>query len=379
MGETKVFLSNLARRLARWLGDQPIVMWFTDPPRLKTRDREEVIALITVPLLAVAVVVAGGVAINGHSSVVSPPIAEADDDAVSKKIPPVDIVVDDELEEFHSAARYLSNLEEYRNAITQLRLDDESQEQRVAEVLGWLEVREWEFVGEFEGDVCFRYEDRVECVNSEMFESLATAGQQYAASHPEGIGLCFDWFDDVCMSGDWFDSRMAFDEAITATVSYVITGSQSREENPNNLDTSPTYEASRLATITDPDFFSANEWEEITRILFPDRPPGELRVSPNTEGEGFCIGTEFDGDCFASQEALDRAMSELQQAYRDGTCSGWATGSDGISVCTAIWVGNWPNHTSMPLGEALCDNNTGRCELIPNTDRTCLYNCSITR
>lgn len=367
--------------MTAWLAEQPLAMIFSDHVRLKAMDRERAIALITIPILALALVVGASFNLNGGPPTASSPPVQEEEDAMSAKTSPsVDMPeASQEPEEFHSLARYMENLEVFRNAIRQLELSDELQEQRVAEILGGLEVRQWDFVGEFEGDLCYRFEERIECIGSEVLANLKASGEEYSADHPEGIGLCYDWFDGVCMSGDWFDSQLVFEDAIRGTVSFVLTGTQVWEEDPKNLETSPTYEAARTATISDPDFFSASEWEKITQTLFPDRSRSELQVSPNTEGEGFCLGTQFDGDCFASKEALDKALAELQQAYRDGTCSGWATGSDGVSVCTAIWVGNWPNHTSMSLGEALCDNNTGRCELIPTTDRTCLYNCSITR
>ncbi len=361
------------------LSQHPIVLLLTKPSELRTYNREQLVALIMIPIFSLGLIITGGIV--GATSFQQDTASTASEEELRAATainpePNLEKVVA-EPEEFHSIARYLGNVEEYRETIGKLTLKDDLQMERVAEVLGWLEVRQWEFVGGFEGDTCYRNGDRVECVDTEMFENLRTNGEAYAVAHPEGSGLCYDWFDDVCMSGEWFDNRTSFDGAIADTVNYVLTGSQASEETAKNLESSPIYEPSRSATISDPDFFSANEWETITRVLFPDRTRGDLRVTPNEKGEGFCIGSKLDGDCFASKEALNKAEAELREAYRDGACSGWATGSNGVSVCTAIWVGNWPNHKNMSLGEAICDNNTGTCKLIPNTNRACQFNCSL--
>jgi len=378
VSKSREFLGKTLRAASQWLGDQPIVSLFTAPSRLRSADREQAIALATIPLLAVGLVVGGGVAaatlpdriqvdLDGQAQT---PVDQQSALADSMELPI-------EPETYHSSAQYLANLEEYRQAIRDVKVSDDFQRKRSTEVLRWLEVRDWEFVGELDDEVCFRHDDRVECVEAEGFDALRTAGQSFAAAHPRGIGLCYDWFDDVCMSGEWFDSREVFEIAIANTALYVVTGTQPTLEDSPKLEDSPTYEATRAATITDPDFFSATAWEEITQVLFPNRSSSDLRVTPNDRGAGFCIGSAFDGDCFESREALNKAMSELSQAYREGTCSGWATGNNGVSVCTAIWVGQYPNHSSLSLGEAVCDNNTGTCELIPSTNRKCLYNCSL--
>lgn len=351
-----------------------MVALMTRPSSLRGHNREQTVALVFVPLLGLALVLGAGVVMA--TNVASKP--EAQTEAVSK---PLSLAIDSvepaiEPEDFHSAARYLQNLEEYREAISNLPFIDDLQQQRAEEVLGGLEVREWEFAGDLDDEVCFRFDDLVECVGAEAFKTLGTQGQAYAEAHRQGIGLCYDWFRDVCMAGDWFDSRSAFDLAIDATATYVLTGSQPVAESSTKLEVSPEYEPSRTSIVADPDLFSSGEWAEIARILFPNRAPGDAQVTPYGEDGGFCIGSEFDGDCFDSKQDLDRAMKDLRNAYRDGACSGWATGSNGVSVCTSIWVGAYPNHTSVSLGEAECDNNTGACTLIPQGDRTCLYDCT---
>lgn len=374
MAKSRGFLGNKVRDLGRWISNQPLVALLTRPLSLRGRNREQTATLVLVPLLGLALVLGAGVAMVTDALSKPEPQTEAVSQPLSLALDSVEPAI--EPEEFHSVARYLANLEEYREAIAALPLIDDIQQQRAEEVLGGLEVREWVFVGDLDDEVCFRFDDRVECVVAEFFETLGTQGQAYAEAHPEGIGLCYDWFDDVCMSGDWFDSRSAFDVAIDTTATYVLTGTLSASESSRELDESPEYEPTRASIIADPDLFSSGEWAEIARILFPNRASGDVRVTPFGQGGGFCIGSQFDGDCFDSKQDLDRAMKDLRNAYRDGACSGWATGSNGVSVCTAIWVGAYPNHTSVSLGEAECDNNTGACTLIPNGTRTCLYDCT---
>lgn len=372
--EDRGFLGRKVRGLAHWVGDQPVVALMAKPSSLRGRNREQMAALIFVPLFGLALVAGAGVAIVTDSIQSAQVEVEAETEPLSLASHPAEAPPEPEV--FHSVARYLSNLNEYREAILTLPVIDDIQQERAEQVLSGLEMRDWEFVGDLDDDVCFRFEDRVECVDADVFEALRAQGQVFAGDHPHGIGLCYDWFGDVCMSGDWFDSRTVFDAAIAETTTYVLTGSQPISERGKEIEVSPTYAPNRASIITDPELFSSGEWEEIVRILFPNRASGDSRVSPFGQEGGFCIGSEFDGDCFDSKEDLDRAMADLRNSYREGACSGWATGSDGVSVCTAIWVGTYPNHKSLSLGEAECDNNTGACTLIPQGNLTCLYDCT---
>lgn len=338
MTKTSDPLRSGSRPAGRWLRRQPIFALFIDRKLLRDLDREQRLALVFTPILVLALVIGGS--IGAFLSNSGPDQSDIALDQASEVVAndATDLEHQEELEPeiFHSISRYTANVVELRQEIDKLQPYLDGQRSRLVEALTWADVHEWAYLGEMEGDLCFQNKEVVECIDAEVFDTLRTEAQTFAAANPEGIGLCYNWFDEVCMSGDWFPSRAAFIEFLEGTKEYIMDGDESSEEMQTvlnqqyALDTSPRYEPTRRA-ILDDDTFSEDEWRAAAKILRPDKTAEELVISPYGDGGGFCIGTADAGDCFESRADYERGLAEIdayQRQWREDH-PGWEDFPDG--------------------------------------------------
>jgi hypothetical protein len=136
-------------------------------------------------------------------------------------------------EVFHSLDRYSANLEELRTAIEAIVLETDEQKIRAEEMLSFLVVREWQEISASDEEVCFQYGDDLNCVEADFLEEVRIMGGEYVAQKPTGIGICFDWFGDVCIGGDVYDSEAEFRSWILDLESFVLTGEWSPYTGPD--------------------------------------------------------------------------------------------------------------------------------------------------
>lgn len=282
-------------------------------------------------------------------------------------------IADFEAIEFHSEAQYLSNVEVYREAILSLPISDAAARERQTAILSSLETRTWVSVGGLGEETCYRNESLVNCVQESQLSAATEAMKDFEDASAEGIGLCYDWFENVCLAGEWFPSVSEFSTAVNQTRVFVVTGQWDTPSDVNQFELATDYEPTASASVEAGELGSDEWWKELAASLWPDRDLDTLFImrspSANDPGgkqffdenpEGFCIGTEFDGDCFKSQQDYESAMSLLLEAYKEGTCSSKTIYESGEVECTAIWVGVYPNHSRMDI--------QGRPEL-------CRYSC----
>ena len=357
-------LRVLFSQFRSWAVGQPVIALIKDPGHFSWADRERTLALVVIPVLGVALVAGGGVASAFFSptTVVQNAEVASNNEAVAPAAVEIAAVDQSEPEEYHSIEQYMLNVEEYREALEGIRPFRHWQRNRLQEVLALAEVREWRLLGEESGEACFQQADRVECIAVEALEQLRVNAQVFERNNPKGIGLCYDWFDDVCMSGDWFESREVFRAFISDVKTYVMTGDNSYQElealkAKALTENSPTYEPSRRASVPvlDDDMHSPEEWQRIVGLLFPDRNINDViisrgvdessngdpgRAGPSDEAgrkwfsenpEGFCIGSSMDGDCFSSQQHYEDAMAQIEEYQRTGKWPGQDDNSDGGS------------------------------------------------
>lgn len=276
--------------------------------------------------------------------------------------------------EFHSKAQYLANAEVYREAILSLPISDAAVHVRQTAILSSLETRTWVPVGGLGEETCYRNESLVNCVRESQLSAATEAMKDFEDASTEGIGLCYDWFEDVCLAGEWFPSVSEFSTAVNQTRVFVATGQRAIPSDVNQSEVATDYEPSASVSVEAGELESDESWKELAASLWPDMVLDTLFImrspSANDPGgkqffgenpEGFCIGTEFDGDCFKSQQDYESAMSRLLEAYKEGTCSSKTIYESGEVECTAIWAGVYPNHSRIDI--------EGRPEL-------CRYNCN---
>jgi hypothetical protein len=121
---------------------------------------------------------------------------------------------------------------ELRSAIEGLVLETDEQKMRAEEMLSFLVVREWQEISASEEEMCFQYEEDIECVETDFFEGVREMNEDYAAQTPTGIGICFHWYGDVCMAGDGYESEEQFRFEILQFTSFVLTGEWISDTGP---------------------------------------------------------------------------------------------------------------------------------------------------
>lgn len=198
-------------------------------------DFEKRSVLIALPVLVVALLVVGSVGV-GFAVERERSAQTASLSATSSAEPAVP--GDFELEPaagpevFHSLERYSINLVELRSAIEGLVLETDEQKMRAEEMLSFLVVREWQEISASEEEMCFQYEEDIECVETDFFEGVRKMSEDYAAQTPTGIGICFHWYGDVCMAGDGYESEEQFRFEILQFTSFVLTGEWISDTGP---------------------------------------------------------------------------------------------------------------------------------------------------
>jgi hypothetical protein len=322
------------------------------PQQLRGRGFEQTLVQVVTPVLAFALVVGGaiGAAFTAPETVV---LAEVERGAQNIEVAAtseleVFELKDFEPEEYHSEAQYAANLEKYREAITSLQPFKHWQRIRQAQMLSSLEVREWVPLGSVGTELCFQHSKTVECVESETLETLREVGKQFAEANPAGFGLCYDWYDDVCMSGDWFDSKERFSALINDTREYVMTGVWPVQTSEQALESSPGYEPTATAVELEP---GTLEWLDAqgqpTSRVFKEAQSGgldgcfdprtgeacssdELLVYARQSNErwerenpgGFSVCYDWEqgvcmaGEAYSSKEAYEEAMKEIEEYQR---------------------------------------------------------------
>lgn len=373
-----------------WLAAQPVVVAVTKPQELRGRDLGQTLVQIFVPILALVLVVGGGIGVVFTGPQTPVPAEEelaAQNIEVAAASEPSELEVfeleDFELEEYHSVSQYSANLEQYRKAISSLRPFKHWQRIRQEQMLSSLEVREWVAVGSAGTELCFQHSKTLECIEIETLETLQESGKEFAEANPQGFGLCYDWFGGVCMSGDWFDSKERFTSVINSTREYVMTGEWPVETSELALEASPTYEPTATALELQP---GTLEWldaqGEPTSRVFEEALSGDLDgcADPRTgeacsadellayakrandrweeaNPEGFSVCYDWDrgvcmaGEAYSSEAEYEEAMRAQEEwdRTREGECSGSMTLNGGPEVCTHVWQGSPGNWISTPI------------------------------
>ncbi len=239
-----------------WLAGQPLVVAVMKPQQLRGRGLEQTLVQVFTPVLAFALVVGGGI---GAAFTAPQPAVLVEVELAAQNI---EVAATNELEifeledfepeEYHSVAQYAANVRQYKKAVTDLRPVTDWQRNRQAKILSSLEISEWVIVGSVDTDLCFQHSKTVECIESETLETLREGGKEFAEANPTGIGLCYDWFEEVCVSGDWFDSKERFTSVINTTREYVVTGKWSVETSELALEASPAYAPTASAVELQP-------------------------------------------------------------------------------------------------------------------------------
>ncbi len=362
-----------------WLSAQTIVVALTKPQELRGRDRSQTLVQIFVPILAFALVVGGftGATLTStQPAVLAEEELGAQNNEVASATELEDFELEDfEIEDYHSVAQYAANLEQYREGISSLRPFKHWQRNRQAQILSSLEVREWVELGRVGNEVCFQHSETVECIESETLETLREGGKTFAEANPSGFGLCYDWFDEVCMAGDWFESKERFTSVINATREYVMTGEWPVETTEQALESSPSYEPTATAVELQP---GTLEWLDAqgqpTSRVFEEAQSGGLDgcFDPKTgevcspeellvyakqsndrweeeNPEGFIVcdsweqGVCMSGDAWASQAEYEEAMrqqEEWRQAQEESGSDPAPSQSELDAVRSALGAGD---------------------------------------
>lgn len=221
-------MGSTARRFATLIGKYPRSVADAD-------DFEKRTVLIALPVLVVALLVFGsvgaGLAIERERNAQSASLSAT---TSTSPAAPEDFELEPATgpEVFHSLDRYSVNLEELRTAIEALDLETDEQKIRAEDFLSSLLVRQWQQISASEEEVCFQYEEGLNCVEADFLEEVRKTGEEYVALRPTGIGICFDWYGDVCMAGDVWESEADFRSGILQFATFVLTGEWIADTGP---------------------------------------------------------------------------------------------------------------------------------------------------